>query len=542
VAAPRRHCAECGSPLDDLQRYCVNCGSRGGPRSAELTELLRRTRERYAGEPAAPGPPAAAASEAPAPSRPPRSGLALPTPRISAVLVLVFLGFGVLLGNVAGTPTTGTPVASSRHLELVLPSGGAPSTPGAGATASTPPPTETPPSEPPTGATSLPPEPVPPAARAKGPAAAEAPSSEAPAASEAPPASGESHSAAPAGKLPAIRHVFVIMLADQPYASVFGPSAPPYISHTLEPQGELLARYDAVAHAELANEIALVSGQGPTAETAANCPNYTEIAATGTGAQEQVLGGGCIYPVATPTLASQLAAKNLSWRAYVQGMGEGGTAAACAHPQPGQADPSAAQAAAGPAYATFLNPFVYFRGVTASPSCAASDLSLSRLHPDLAGAGAPNFAFISPDRCHDGSPAPCAPGAPAGLAPVEAFLKSVVPTILASKAYKQGGLLAITVDQAPTSGELADSSSCCGQPQFPNLPAAPGGLAPRGGGSVGALLLSPFIKGGGSSPEPYNHFSLLRTVEDLFGLKHIGYAALAQVKPLEAAIFSAGGH
>jgi hypothetical protein len=487
--------------------------------------------------PAAPAPPAAAAPS------PGARVLALTTPRISAILVLVFLAFGVLLGNVAGSPATGTP-AASRHLELVVPSGGTASTPTGASTTSTP--AETPASEapPPSEAGATPSESEA-ASKAKAPATATTPaSSEASTPAESP-SSSEKQAAAPvtATKLPALKHVFVVMLADQPYASVFGPSAPSYIARTLEHQGELLARYDAVAHNELANEIALVSGQGPTGETAANCPTYADIAPAGAGPQEQVLGSGCIYPATTQTLASQLTAKHLSWRAYVQGMGEGATSPACAHPQPGQADPGAAQAPGGPAYATFLNPFVYFRGVTSSSGCAANDVGLSLLQSDLAGASAPSFAFISPDRCHNGNPAPCAPGASAGLAPAEGFLKSVVPTILASRAYKQGGLLVITVDQAPTSGELADSSSCCGQPQFPNLPAAAGGgLAPRGGGSVGALLLSPFIKGGGSSPEPYNHFSLLRTIEDVFGLKHLGYAGLTQVKPLEPAIFSATGH
>ena len=531
----RSHCGECGSPLDELQRYCVNCGSRVGPRSAQLAELLRRTGERYtatARGTASPAPPAALAPP-PAPR-----GLALPTPRISAVLVLVFLGFGILLGDVAGSPATGTP-AASRHLKLVLPSGGTASAPTGASTTS--PPAEAPASETPASERRATPRESEAASRARAPAAATTPTEGAAPAET--PSSKERQATAPvaATKLPAIKHVFVVMLADQPYASVFGPSAPSYIAHTLEHQGALLTRYDAVAHNELANEIALLSGQGPTAATAANCPTYADIAPAGAGAQEQVLGNGCIYPATTPTLASQLRAKNLSWRAYVQGLGEGGTSPACAHPQPGQADPGAAATPGGPAYATFLNPFVYFRGVTASPSCATNDVGLSRLPSDLAGASAPSFAFISPDRCHNGSPAPCAPGAPAGLAPAEGFLKSVVPTILASRAYKQGGLLVLTVDQAPTGGELADSSSCCGQPQFPNLPAAAGVLAPRGGGNVGALLLSPFIKGAGSSPEPYNHFSLLRTIEDVFGLKHLGYAALAQVKPFEPALFSAAG-
>ncbi len=57
---------------------------------------------------------------------------------------------------------------------------------------------------------------------------------------------------------------------------------------------------------------------------------------------------------------------------------------------------------------------------------------------------------------------------------------------------------------------------------------------------MGALLLSPFVKGGTTSQEPYNHFSLLRTIEDLFGLKHLGYAGLPAVKSFEPAMFTAG--
>jgi hypothetical protein len=97
----------------------------------------------------------------------------------------------------------------------------------------------------------------------------------------------------------------------------------------------------------------------------------------------------------------------------------------------------------------------------------------------------------------------------------------------------------ITVDEAPSSGELADSSSCCGQPQFPNLPASSSGLRPPGGGQVGALLLSPFIKGGNLEQGTYNHFSLLRTVEDLFGLAHLGYAGASGVSSFSPSLFTA---
>jgi hypothetical protein len=336
--------------------------------------------------------------------------------------------------------------------------------------------------------------------------------------------------------------VFVLMLSDEPYAAVFGPaSSASYLSQTLERQGELLVRYDAVAHEELANGMALLSGQGPTAETAANCPSYSDIAPATIGAEEQVLGSGCVYPKATQTLAGQLAAKHLSWRAYVQGIDETGTPApACAHPVLGAPDPTVAQTPTGGAYATFRNPFVYFHSLTDSGACAAYDVGLGALKADLADAKrTPSFSYIVPDRCHDGSPTPCAAGASAGLVPADGFLKQVVPEITGSKAYKEGGLLMITVDEAPSSGEFADSSSCCGQPQFPNLPASTTGLSPRGGGTVGALLLSPFVKGATTNQEPYNHFSLLRTIEDLFGLKHLGYAGLSKVSSFQASIFSA---
>ena len=273
------------------------------------------------------------------------------------------------------------------------------------------------------------------------------------------------------------------LLSNQPYAAVFGPaSTSPYLSGTLEKKGELLVDYDAVAHEELPNEVALISGQGPTVETAANCPTYTEIASTGTGEDEQVLGAGCVYPKSTPTLPGQLASKHLTWRAYVQGIDEAGSpAGACAHPALGQADPTSGQAPGSGTYSTFRNPFVYFASITRlalvrrrrrRPVGALAATSRS-------AKATPNFSYIVPDRCHDGNPTPCAPGAKAGLGASEAFLKTVVPQITASKAFKQDGLLVITVDQAPSSGEFADSSSCCSQPQFPNMPAKTTSLTPR---------------------------------------------------------------
>jgi hypothetical protein len=523
-------CGECGSPLASHQRYCLICGARVAVRSPQLLALLARVRDPP--EPSAPAPgPAPVAAERVAPAAAGRAAaLRVPPARISALVVLAFVGFGVLLGTAAGSRVPDTLAASVAPLRVVLPSGSDPAPRATGAES---------PSTASVEGKSTETEP---------PAAAEQPTPRATASTPSPTTSTPSSSTetgakapvAVATKLPAIKHVFVIMLSEQPYAAVFGPeSKARYLSGTLERRGTLLVRYDAVAHAGLADELALLSGQGPTAETAANCPTYGDIAPATPAADGQILGNGCVYPHATGSLPGELAARHLGWRAYVQGLPEAaGQESPCAHPQPGQSDPSAAPGS-GP-YATFRNPFLYFHSLTDSPACASEDLGLGALRSDLSSAKrTPSFSYVVPDRCHDGNPTPCTPGAAAGMAPADAFLGQVVPAILSSSAYRRSGLLVITVDAAPASGELADSSSCCGQPSYPNLPAA-GGVG-RGGGTVGALLLSPFLKGGVTSQEQYNHFSLLRTIEDLFALKHLGYAGLAGVKPIEASLFSVRG-
>jgi len=576
MSVERHHvCEDCGSPLAPGQRYCLECGARVGSRSAALEAMIARTLGSgvHVGDPGAAGSASAqaraggagaegiaadpdvggaavAAAAAAGPSA--ATGLRLPPPRVSALLVLVFLGFGVLMGHVARTPVSDTLASTRSPVKLLLPAPRQASTSTASSSASSESSASESGSEPPASEPESTPEP----ARSKtttptkpssgGGSSGSKESGKEGGAEEA----GGSNSGGsskpdagkPATKLPAIKHVFVIMLSDEPYASVFGPSSTaPYLSGTLEHQGELLTRFDAVAHEELADEAALISGQGPTAETVANCPNYTEITPTSTGADEQVLGSGCVYPHSTQTIVSELAAKHLAWRAYLQGTDEGGgTPVACAHPALGQADPTANQAQSGGAYATFRNPFVYFASIVDSPECAANDVGLVKLRSDLTNAkSTPSFAYIVPDRCHDGNPTPCTADAPAGVTPANTFLKQVVPEIMESKAYQESGLLVITTDEAPSSGVFADSSSCCGQPLFPNAPARTVAGSPKGGGTVGALLLSPYVKGATTNEEPFNDFSLLLTIEQLFSLKHLGYSALPAVKPFEPAMFLA---
>jgi hypothetical protein len=520
--ADERRCATCGSPLDGDQRYCLTCGERDGERSPQLRELLRRARAAGGGSRAAATSPPAAAAES-------SSGLELPGPRISAVLVAAFVGFGALIGNAVA----GSPVATPARAVIAE----APATPAVSTPASQPPSspgarTETTAAEAPESEPESTPAPASTASTSTTPPAA----SEKPAASQEKPSSKKSGShtgAAAAPKLTDVKHVFVLVLSDEPYASLFGPeSTGHYLAGTLEHKGELLSSYDAIAHEQLPNGVALLSGQGPTAQTAANCPLYTPIAPGTAGADGQVLGAGCVYPASVETLPGELAGKHLHWRAYVQGIDEGaGQPGACPHPASG-----AAEAGSGD-YASYRNPFIYFEAVALSPACQTNDVGLSALKGDLSSlAKTPSFSYIVPDRCHDAGPVACSPGAAAGAASATPTLEEVVPEILASPAYKRDGLLVITGDEAPSSGALADSSSCCGQPKYPNYTQPGFG---QGGGQVGALLLSPFIKGGTTSSEQYDHFSLLRTIEDIFGVHRLGYSGLPAVKSFAASLLNA---
>jgi phosphatidylinositol-3-phosphatase len=521
VSAPRR-CQACGSPLAGDQHYCLGCGTRAGGRSAQLESLLGRMR---AGEAPASADGLPAEGIGAGPVAPPRWEPRLPGPRISMLLVLLFVGFGALLGDAgagAGRLTAATP-----SLKVVVPH-------NTGLTSAAESPAKT--SEPPASEPEATPQPAEaPGSSGEEHAAAETSPQEAGSA----PATGGNANRAPAkaktGKLSDIKHVFLVVLSNQPYAADFGPETKAsYLAHTLESKGELLLRYDAVAHEQLPNGIALLSGQGPTAQTAADCPTYTPLSPGGAGSDEQALGDGCIYPAGVKTLPGQLTARHLTWKAYVQGIDEGaGTPPACSHPAGGSADPTYASGA----YATYRNPFVYFESITASPTCAANDVGLDKLPADLRSASStPSFSYIVPGRCEDAGPTPCAPGAPSGPTDAMALLGRIVPQIMASQAYKHGGLIVITSDEAPSTGEYADSSSCCGQPPYPNLTTV--GLR-HGGGVVGALLLSPLIKGGTTAQEPYNHYSLLRTVEDVFGLRHIGYAALPAVRSFSPTLLNA---
>lgn len=220
-----------------------------------------------------------------------------------------------------------------------------------------------------------------------------------------------------------------------------------------------------------------------------------------------------MHSVQSGTLGDQLVSDGRTWRAYV----EAPAGAECRHPAIGESDGHQAPLP-GDAAVTWRNPFAYFHTATDAKDCGALVSGLDALDADLAaGAKAPAFAYVVPDRCHDGSADPCADGAPAGLAAADAWLATVVPKILASKAYADDGLLVVTSDRTDVNG--ADDPACCRPKTYPNLEDA------GQGGRVGAVLVSPYVAAGKLVDTSFSHFTLLRTIDDVFGLPPLGYAA-----------------
>ena len=185
-------------------------------------------------------------------------------------------------------------------------------------------------------------------------------------------------------------------------------------------------------------------------------------------------------------LALQLERAGKSWKGYVQGL-----------PKPGWDGPYA-----GP-YGKKHNPFMLSAEIAKNPGRAANVVPLGQLFADLKAGHAPDFALIVPDVCHDlhgGA------GCPRGAALERAgddFVRDTVGAILASPAWSGNAAVVVTFDEAG------------------------GGDVRGGGGVVPAVVVTRQGPRGVQSDQPYNHYSLLRTFEDAWGLPPLREAGRA---------------
>jgi phosphatidylinositol-3-phosphatase len=606
--AGRENCSECGTPLAADQRYCVKCGARRGRLPGAVVGTVATAATKGEAAKGAAGAAAAGAGAAKAGGAGGKgsggaggSGAAdgdggwswMPSPQAIAIAVVGMLALGVGLGSAMSEIASSAPLSTilleyPRHAVEGTPPAEEPEEAEEEVAEEAPVVAEAPAEE-----LALPEEIVEtlPEEIVEEPLPEELPEEEESALQKSIRESEEEQEAleeegALGGEeapLPEIKHAWLIVLGENSYESTYGAAAEaPYLTRTLPKKGELLPNYYGVTAGVLANEIALLSGQGPTPETAANCPNPTEVTpATVSLFAGQVEGNGCVYPKTVESLPTQLEEKELEWRAYVEDMEHGGEIGQpwrCRRPTLGA--PDTTTATPGDQYLNWRNPAVYFGAIVEDvANCEKHDVGFEVLTKDLkAKKKTPALSLIFPNACHSGGEAECEPGAATGAHGVVQLLKTLVPAIMASPAYEEGdGLIMITSAQAPQAGGKPDPSACCLAPAFPNLPPVEGAppaatVAPKtttppaeestspeaeeealttttkyteesvlekgGGGKVGLLMISPLVEAGKVEETEYaNHFTLLKTLETMFGVEPLGYAAEEEMPTLSPELF-----
>jgi hypothetical protein len=365
-----------------------------------------------------------------------------------------------------------------------------------------------------------------------------------------------------------VKHVFVIVLENKSFSTTFGSTSPvPYLTQTLASQGAQLSGYYGTGHVSLDNYVSMISGQAGTPQTISDCQTYADFTASSStpATNGQILGSGCVYPSSVLTLADQMTAANLTWKGYMGDMGNDPAreSATCGHPTLNTVDHTQVAEAPsttvplGDMYATRHNPFMYFHSIIDSADCGSHVVNMEQnLANDLKSVSTTaNLTFITPNLCDDGHDSPCANGAAGGYTSMNAFLTKWIPIITSSPAYQADGLLIINFDESNYVTTVSGSTVtitfpgtfCCGETLGPNLAPYPqtqsaGGYnlvyGNYGGDQTGAILLSPFIKPGTVSTVPYNHYSMLKTVENIFKLPLLGNAQTSGLVQLGADVFT----
>jgi hypothetical protein len=309
-------------------------------------------------------------------------------------------------------------------------------------------------------------------------------------------------------------HIYVIMLENHSQSSVIGDANAPYMNSLAQKYGEA-DNYYGVTHPSMPNYIASIAGD-----------NF--------GLQDD--NDQNVVNLDRPNLVDQLESRHIGWDAYMQDL-------------PSNKLDRFWPSSDNPLYAKKHNPFVLFDDVKNNPARMDHVRDYSQLGADLNGRHAPQFVWITPNQCNDmhggvytpvdGHPeTPCPYGSTKDDAndaalkhKADAFVKGAVDTIRSSKAWTQHSAIVIVTDENDYTGneetggwETADG--CCDSPYVaagdPRVAADwPGGT--YGGGLIPAIVVTSKAHHV-VDHTPYNHYSLLTTIEDNWGLGHLGHA------------------
>ncbi len=314
---------------------------------------------------------------------------------------------------------------------------------------------------------------------------------------------------------PAFDRLFVVMLENHSRSSVIGDPNAPYLTH-LAHSYAMADHYYGVTHPSMPNYIATLAGD-----------NF--------GIQDD--NDQNVVNLDRPNLVDQLEAHHVRWDAYLETL-------------PADKLARFAPDEANPLYAKKHNPFVLFDSVKNDPARMRHVRDYSRMAADLDAPRPPRFVWITPNQCHDmhGGVYGTVPGHAETPCPygdvkddandaalkhkADAFVRRAVHTIRSSRAWTRRSAIIVVTDENDYTGNeetggWEDAAGCCDSPYVgagdPRVSADwPGGT--YGGGLIPAIVVT------GAGPRhlvdhtPYNHYSLLTTIEDTWHLGHLGHA------------------
>ncbi len=321
---------------------------------------------------------------------------------------------------------------------------------------------------------------------------------------------------------PRFDHVFLIMMENHATEEILGNTVDAPFLNQLAGRAAVAANYHGVTHPSLPNYLALLSGsyQGIfddcKAGASSTCAPEEFVPGAGDATDGTYLSAAQVASASAQphwfsgkTFVEQLSARGLSWKAYMQAMPAGGH------------DVEYAPVVNGTTvklYAQKHNPFEYFAATHGSAQVVPFE---SEFAADLASGKAPAFAWISPDQCHDmhgvvpsgaalvGLPECGFPAAGldhGSIALGDAFVRDTVAAIERSPAWRERSAIVVVWDEDDYTG----FAGCCESPT--------GNGYTLGGARTPALVVT--SRGGRAqlSWKPSNHYSLLGSLQKLFGV------------------------
>ncbi len=316
--------------------------------------------------------------------------------------------------------------------------------------------------------------------------------------------------------VPRYAHVFVIVEENKDYAQILDPAAAPNIARLARAYGDA-SQFFGEVHPSEGNYVALLGGDtfGIHDDDAFYCkPGMADPKCPGANAP-----GYQDHTTSKPHLGDQLQQAGLTWKGYFETL-----------PAPGSLEVTATNPAYDDGtrktalYAAKHSGFVNFASTQNAPDRAEHLLGFDHLDADIAANRLPSFALIVPNQCNEmhglgspNAPADCQSGNKAGLiARGDRVVGELVARLQATKAWASKDNVAIVITFDEGAGKTREG--CCA--------VTPDAISNFGGGHIPTVVITNHGPRGLNDPTPYNHYSLLRTLEDAFRLpEHLGHAA-----------------